>query len=53
MDPFVKRRDFLKFMVLTRAALTAGQRWIAAQNWHRRRSGRPPLLRVAAFDECR
>jgi nitrite reductase/ring-hydroxylating ferredoxin subunit len=49
-DLYVERRDFLKFMVLTSAALTIGQLWIAAQNWYRRRSGRPPMLRIAALD---
>jgi hypothetical protein len=32
-DLYVERRDFLKFMVLTSAAFTAGPLWIAAQNW--------------------
>jgi|EndMetStandDraft_5_1072996.scaffolds.fasta_scaffold04303_3 Rieske Fe-S protein len=49
-DLYVERRDFLKFLVLTSAAFTAGQAWIAIQNWNRRRSGRPPVLRVAAID---
>ena len=30
-DLYVERRDFLKFMVLTSAAFTVGQLWIAAQ----------------------
>jgi Rieske Fe-S protein len=50
-DLYVERRDFLKFLVLTSAAFTAGQLWIAAQNWYRRRSGQPPVVRVAAVDE--
>jgi Rieske Fe-S protein len=50
-DLYVERRDFLKFMVLTSAAFTAGQLWIAAQNWYRRRSGQLPILRVAALDD--
>ena len=49
-DLYVERRDFLKFMVLTSAAFTVGQAWIAAQNWYRRRSGRPPVVRVATID---
>jgi nitrite reductase/ring-hydroxylating ferredoxin subunit len=49
-DLYVERRDFLKFMVLTSAAFAAGQAWIAAQNWYRRRAGRPPILRIAAID---
>jgi Rieske Fe-S protein len=50
-DLYVERRDFLKFLVLTSAAFTAGQAWIAAQNWYRRRSGQPPMVRVAALDD--
>jgi len=50
-DLYVERRDFLKFMVLTSAAFTAGQLWIAAQNWYRHRSGQLPILRVAAIDQ--
>src|SRR4051812_48909627 len=34
-DLYVERRAFLRFMVLTSAAFTAGQLWIAAQNWYR------------------
>lgn len=49
-DQYVERRDFLRFMVLISAAFTAGQAWIAAQNWYRRHSGQPPILRVAAID---
>jgi Rieske Fe-S protein len=37
-------------MVLTSAAFTAGQAWIAVQNWSRRREGRPPIVRIAAID---
>src|SRR5690606_37603319 len=37
---YVERRDFMKFMVLTSAAMTVGQFWIVAQSWLRRR--RPP-----------
>jgi Rieske Fe-S protein len=50
-DLYVERRDFLKFMVLTSAALTLGQLWIGAQNWYRRRSGQPPMQRIAAVDD--
>src|SRR5690606_1913178 len=32
-DHYVERRDFMKFMVLTSAALAVGQFWIAAENW--------------------
>ena len=50
-DLYVERRDFLKFMVLTSAAFTAGQAWIAAQNWYRRRTGQAPVRRIAAIDD--
>lgn len=50
-DLYVERRDFLKFMVLTSGAFTAGQLWIAAQNWYRRRAGQPPVQRVASLDQ--
>ena len=50
-DLYVERRDFLRFMVLTSAAFTVGQFWIVAQNWYRRRSGQPPLRRVASIDD--
>jgi len=44
-DEYVERRDFMKFMVLTSLAFTAGQFWIALQNWLRRRRGRPEIRR--------
>ena len=50
-DLYVERRDFMKFMVLTSAAFTVGQLWIAAQNWYRRRSGQPPRQRIASVDD--
>lgn len=49
-DRYVERREFMKFMVLTSLAFTAGQLWIAAQNWLRRRRGQPPMQRVAGLD---
>ena len=50
-DLFVERRDFLKFMVLTSAAFTIGQVWIAVQNWYRHRAGSPPIQRIASIDD--
>jgi Rieske Fe-S protein len=50
-DLYVERRDFMKFMVLTSAAFTAGQLWIAAQNWYRRRRGRAPIRRITSVDD--
>jgi Rieske Fe-S protein len=46
-DHYVERRDFMKFMVLTSLAFTAGQFWIAAHHWLDR-SGGPSAARVAA-----
>ena len=50
-DQYVERRDFMKFLVLTSAALTIGQFWIVGQNWLRRRQGRPEMRRVASLSE--
>ena len=50
-DLYVERRDFMKFMVLTSAAFTMGQLWIAAENWYRRRSGQPPMQRIASIND--
>lgn len=50
-DQYIARRDFMKFMVLTSAAFTAGQFWIAAQNWWRKRRGADPIVRIAGVDE--
>jgi Rieske Fe-S protein len=50
-DLYVERRDFMKFMVLTSAAFTVGQLWIGIQNWYRRRSGQPPVMRIASVDD--
>ena len=50
-DNYVERRDFMKFMVLTSLAFTAGQFWIAGQNWWRRRRGEPHVARIAALNE--
>jgi nitrite reductase/ring-hydroxylating ferredoxin subunit len=51
-DQYVERRDFMKFLVLTSAAFTAGQLWIGVQNWWRRRSGGETVIRrVASVDD--
>ena len=50
-DLYVERREFMKFMVLTSAAFTLGQGWIALQNWYRKSRGRAPIQRIASFDE--
>jgi Rieske Fe-S protein len=50
-DLYVERRDFMKFMVLTSAALTVGQLWIGVQNWYRRQRGALPVQRLASVDD--
>ena len=50
-DHYVERRDFMKFLVLTSAAMTAGQLWIAAENWFRRRQGAAEIRRIASLDD--
>ena len=50
-DQYVERRDVMKFLVLTSFAMTAGQLWIAAQNWIRRRQGVTEIRRIASLDE--
>jgi nitrite reductase/ring-hydroxylating ferredoxin subunit len=49
-DEYVERRDFMKFLVLTSLAFTAGQFWIALESWSRRGAGRPEMRRVASLD---
>jgi nitrite reductase/ring-hydroxylating ferredoxin subunit len=51
-DHYVERRDFMKFMVLTSLAFTAGQFWIAVQNWWRRRRGAPEIRRIASLADA-
>lgn len=50
-DHYVARRDFTKFIVLTSFAFVAGQFWIIAQNWLRRRAGKPEIKRIAALSK--
>jgi nitrite reductase/ring-hydroxylating ferredoxin subunit len=50
-DHYVARRDFMKFMILTSAAFTAGQLWIGAQNWWRKRHGQLPIVRIGSVDD--
>jgi nitrite reductase/ring-hydroxylating ferredoxin subunit len=49
-DEYVERRDFMKFLVLTSLAFTAGQFWIAIENWWRGVE-RPGSRRVASLDD--
>jgi len=50
-DLYVERRDFMKFLVLTSAAFTAGQILIGVQNWYRTRTGQPAMQRIASVDD--
>lgn len=50
-DQFVERRDFVKFLVLISSAFSAGQFWIAAQSWRRRRQGALSERRIASLDD--
>ena len=45
-DQYIERRDFMKFLVLTSGAFTAGQLWLAIENWWRRRRRRPDARRI-------
>jgi nitrite reductase/ring-hydroxylating ferredoxin subunit len=50
-EHYVERRDFMKFMVLTSLAFTAGQFWIAAKNWWRGRGGASSGVRLASMSD--
>ena len=50
-DHYVERRDLLKFLVLTSAAFTVGQLWIAFQQWYRRQSAQAAGVRIASIDD--
>jgi len=50
-DHYVARRDFTKFLVLTSFAFVAGQAWIVAQNFLRRRRGELPMRQIAGLDQ--
>lgn len=50
-DHYVARRDFTKFMVLTSFAFVAGQAWIVARNYLRRRRGGLPMRQIAQLDQ--
>ncbi|MCA9664181.1 MAG: Rieske (2Fe-2S) protein [Myxococcales bacterium] len=50
-DELVSRRDLVKYVVLTSAALVAGQGWVLFESMRRRRRGPHAALPVAAIDE--
>jgi Rieske Fe-S protein len=50
-DQYVERRDFVKFLVLISGAFTAGQFWIATEEWFRRRETVFERQRIASLDQ--
>ncbi len=50
-DEYVSRRDLVKFMVLTSAALAVGQCWIVLKSVLGRRAAAPPRVAIATIDE--
>jgi nitrite reductase/ring-hydroxylating ferredoxin subunit len=48
-DNYISRREFTKFLVLTSAAFTFGQFWIAWENLRRKSRPRPPAQKVATL----
>lgn len=48
-DEYISRRDFTAFMVLISGAFAVGQAWIVAQNYFRRRRGRPEIREIASL----
>jgi nitrite reductase/ring-hydroxylating ferredoxin subunit len=50
-DNYISRREFTKFLVLTSAAFTFGQFWIAWENWRRARRSLPPIVQVAMLSQ--
>ena len=50
-EHYVERRDFMKFMVLTSLAFTAGQFWIVAENWWRGTTGELPLVPLGSAED--
>ena len=48
-DEYVSRRDFTAFMVLISGAFAVGQAWIVAQNYVRRRRGKPEIREIASL----
>jgi nitrite reductase/ring-hydroxylating ferredoxin subunit len=51
LDDYVSRRELVKFVVLTSAALTAGQFWIVLKNAFSRRPPRLAGAPIATVDE--
>ena len=51
VDQYVERRDFMKFMVLTSLAFTAGQFWIAVKSWIDERETSGDLVRLGSVPD--
>ncbi len=50
-DNYISRREFTKFLVLTSAAFTFGQFWIAWENWRRAQRGEMPMQQIAMLSQ--
>lgn len=50
-DEYITRRDFARFLILTSIAFTAGQFWIPARDFFRRRQRAFPVLPVVKTGE--
>ncbi|MCI0398465.1 MAG: Rieske (2Fe-2S) protein [Chloroflexi bacterium] len=50
-DEYISRREFVKFLLLTSAAFTAGQFWFLAQNLLRQRADRQPVQEIARVED--
>lgn len=50
-DEYISRREFIKFLLLTSAAFTAGQFWFLVQNFLQRRAAAPAAQVIARVDD--
>lgn len=50
-DQYIFRREFIKFLLLTSGAFTAGQFWFLVQNFLRRGQPAPPVQEIARVDD--
>jgi nitrite reductase/ring-hydroxylating ferredoxin subunit len=50
-DEYISRREFVKFLLLTSAAFTAGHFWLLAQNLWRQRAERPAEKEIARVED--
>jgi Rieske Fe-S protein len=50
-DEYISRREFVKFLLLTSAAFTAGQFWFLAQRLWRQGAAEPAEMEITAVEE--